>query len=113
MLDYDKINTLDDLNAALQERGLPYTASKATKGPDYRIELHDRRTDALAFFAPPGAPWQLVLMLIEAFMFGCWHSALMLRSEVDAVMTRIAQAERSVAALKATQAIDPAAATIN
>jgi hypothetical protein len=52
-------------------------------------------------------------MLIEAFMFGCWHSALMLRSEVDAVMTRIAQAERSVAALKATQAIDPAAATIN
>src|SRR3546814_4694615 len=103
----------DLLNAILQARGLPYVASKVAKGRDYKIELHDQRSGVLAFFTPPGAPWQLVLMLIEAFMFGAWHSALMLRIEVDGAMAQIAQAERSVAALKASQGANPASAAIN
>src|SRR3546814_13381227 len=53
MLEYDKIKTVDDLNAILQARGLPYVASKVTKGRDYKIELHDQRSGVLAFFTPP------------------------------------------------------------
>src|SRR3546814_18076643 len=86
MLEYDKIKTVDDLNAILQARGLPYVASKVTKGRDYKIELHDQRSGVLAFFTPPGAPWPLVLMLIEPFMFAAWLSALLLRIEVDGAM---------------------------